>query len=142
MFRKDKTGSVVYQGSLPKGTDLLNGLTLLLEKENITCGIISGIGAVTQARIAFFNHERKKYEELFVREGMEIISLKGNISQKDGFIFPHVHAVLSGRDFKAIGGHLLGDTLVYAFEFEIIPFQGEPFIRQFDDDTGLYLWME
>ncbi|HMK57035.1 MAG TPA: PPC domain-containing DNA-binding protein [Dissulfurispiraceae bacterium] len=142
MFREYKTNAVVCQGNLSRGEDLLKGLTAVLNKKNITCGCITGIGAVTQARIAYFNHAQKRYEELFLQQGMEILSLTGNISQKDGVIFPHIHVVLSGSDFKAIGGHLLDETLVYAFEYEILQFEGTPFVRKFDDDTGLFLWKE
>ncbi len=142
MHREYKTGNVIYQGRLAKGEDILKGLTAVLKEKNITSGLITGIGAVTQARMAYFNHDQKKYEELFLREGMEILLLKGNISQKDGEIFPHVHAVLSRKDFSAIGGHLMNDTLVYALEYEIMPFDGKPFVRKFDDDTGLFLWKE
>jgi hypothetical protein len=142
MFREYKTSAVVYQGSLSKGEDILKGLSSVLKEKKITCGCITGIGAVTQARVGYFNHEQKKYEELFLHEGLEILSLKGNISHKEGEIFPHLHVVLSGKDFKAIGGHLLDGTLVYAFEYEIIPFEGKPFVRKFDEDTGLFLWKE
>jgi hypothetical protein len=34
---------------------------------------------------------------------------------------------------------VIHDTLVFAFEFEILAFQGDPFTRTFDDDTGLFL---
>jgi uncharacterized protein len=142
MFREYKTGAVVYQGSLLKGEDIIKGLTAVLKEKNITCGSIQGIGAVTQARIGYFNQEQKKYEELLLQEGLEILSLTGNISQKDGEIFPHLHVVLSGKDSKAIGGHLLNDTLIYAFEYQIVPFEGKPFVRKFDDDTGLFIWKE
>ncbi|HTZ17329.1 MAG TPA: PPC domain-containing DNA-binding protein [Dissulfurispiraceae bacterium] len=142
MFREYKTNCVICQGSLSKGDDLLKGLTSVLKEKNVTCGLISGIGAVTQAHIAYFNHEQKKYEELLLKEGLEILSLRGNISLKEGNIFPHVHVVLSGRDFKAIGGHLLDDTLVYAFEYEITHLEGSPFVRKLDEDTGLFIWQE
>jgi predicted DNA-binding protein with PD1-like motif len=48
--------------------------------------------------------------------------------------------VLSNKDFTAVGGHLLPKTYVYAFEFEIIPFEGKSFVRGFDEETGLFLW--
>ncbi|HMK60831.1 MAG TPA: PPC domain-containing DNA-binding protein [Dissulfurispiraceae bacterium] len=142
MLRECLVKGIAYQGSLRTGEDLLRGLTHVIEENNIVCGRITGIGAVTQARVAYFDHEHKRYEELLIKEGMEILSLTGNISKKDGELFPHVHVVLSGRDFRAFGGHLLHDTLVYAFEYEIIPFDGKPLIRQFDKDTGLFLWKE
>ncbi len=65
---------------------------------------------------------------------------KGNVSLKDGQTFPHLHVVLSRRDYSTVGGHLFTGTLVFAFEFEIIAFEGDPFTRTFDDDTGLFLW--
>ena len=130
----------VYQGSLAKGADILEGLQGVMKQHRISAGIISGIGAVTEARLAYYHQETKTYEEKTFPEHLEIVSLKGNISIKDDAVFPHLHAVLSRGDFSAIGGHLLPKTRVFAFEFEIIPFSGEAFIRGFDETTGLFLW--
>lgn len=139
MLREYKLKSI-YQGSIIKGNDIIGGLTQVLKENSITAGIVSGIGAVTEARIGYFNAQTRKYEEKHLRENMEILSLKGNISIKDGEIFPHLHIVLSRRDFSVTGGHLYTGTPVYAFEFELISMEGEPFVREFDDDTGLFLW--
>ncbi len=132
----------ICQESLKKGEDLTKGLIAVLKDRDITAGAISGIGAVSKARLGYFNARTKKYEERIFEESLEIVSLKGNVSYKDGEIFPHLHAVLSRRDFSAFGGHLFHDTLVYAFEFEIIAFTGASFKRGFDEDTGLFLWTE
>ncbi len=140
MIRGFKTNAAVYQGRLLKGEDLLKGLTSVIKEKNIASGCILGMGAVSCARLAYFNQQTKTFEEIFLPEGLEILSLKGNISKKDGESFAHIHVVLSGRDFKAIGGHLLNDTIVYAFEYEIFPFDGQPLIRKFDEDTGLSIW--
>ena len=139
MFREFQM-SRIYQGSLDKGEDILEGLFNVMKQLHISAGVISGIGAVTEARLAYYNGETRTYEEKEFPEPLEIVSLKGNISIKDNAIFPHLHAVLSRRDFTAVGGHLLPRTYVFAFEFEIIPFTGEPFVRGFDDATGLFLW--
>ncbi len=130
----------VYQGSLDRGADILEGLVGVMKQNQISAGIISGIGAVTEARLAYYHQETKTYEEKSFPGHMEIVSLRGNISIKDGAVFPHLHAVLSRRDFSAVGGHLLPKTRVFAFEFEILPFRGEPFVRGFDETTGLFLW--
>lgn len=141
MLREYKLKNI-YQGRLEKGVDIIGGLTQVMKERSITAGVISGIGAVTEAHIGYFNAQTRKYEEVHLRENMEILSLRGNISIKDGGIFPHLHVVLSKRDFSALGGHLNTGTTVYAFEFEIISMEGEPFVRQFDNDTGLFLWKE
>ncbi len=132
----------IYQGSLKKGVDIIGGLTQVMKQSAITAGVVSGIGAVTEAHIGYFDAQSRKYEEIYLRENMEILSLRGNISIKDGGIFPHLHIVFSKKDFSALGGHLYAGTTVYAFEFEIISLEGEPFTRQFDNDTGLFLWKE
>ncbi len=130
----------IYQGSLDKGADILEGLLGVMKQHGIPAGLISGIGAVTEARLAYYNEQTRTYEEMGFQEPLEIVSLKGNISMKDNEVFPHLHAVLSRRDFTAVGGHLLPRTYVFAFEFEIIPFVGDPFVREFDGATGLFLW--
>jgi hypothetical protein len=140
VLKEFKTGPI-YQGSLNKGTDIISGLTHVMKMRTITAGMVSGIGAVSEAQIGYFNAETKSYERKSFQENMEIVSLKGNISFRDNEIFPHLHVVLSRRDFSAVGGHLFSGT-VYAFEFEVIPFQDKPFVRELDNDTGLFLWQE
>lgn len=134
--------SNIYQGRLNKGDELIAVLTNHLKEKNIKSGLILGIGAVSSAKLGYFNADTKKYEEKLFNENMEIVSLSGNISIKDNAIFPHIHAVLSKRDFSVAGGHLFSPTIVYAFEYQIYEFTGEPLIRQFDEETGLYLWNE
>lgn len=133
--------SNIYQGRLNKGDELLESLTTLLREKNIKSGSISGIGAVSSAKLGFFDAKTKKYEEIFFEENMEIVSLNGNISIKDEHIFPHIHAVFSKSDFSVVGGHLFSPTVVYAFEYTIFEYSGEPFVRNFDEDTGLFLWI-
>ncbi len=141
MLREFKLKNI-YQGSLKKGVDIIDGLTKTMKERGVSAGIITGIGAVMEANIGYFNAQTRKYEELYLQENMEILSLRGNISMKDGSVFPHIHIVLSRRDFSALGGHLNRGTKVYAFEFELVSVEGEPFVRQFDNDTGLFLWKE
>jgi predicted DNA-binding protein with PD1-like motif len=72
---------------------------------------------------------------------MEIVSLYGNISLKDGKPFAHVHVVLSDAKGNGRGGHLLpGRTPVFACELIIEEFDGEPPVRLNDENTGLALW--
>ncbi|MCX8026844.1 MAG: DNA-binding protein [Thermodesulfovibrionales bacterium] len=130
----------VLQGRLNKGDDIIEGLTRIITQNHIVAGVISAIGAVSKARIGYFDQEKKTYEEKEFEEPMEVLSLTGNISLKDGLPFAHLHIVLSKRDYSVIGGHLYNGTIVYALEYQIVPFYGGYFKRQLDDETGLYLW--
>ncbi len=140
-MREFKSG-ISYKGRLEKGVDIVEGISALIKANNIKAGIIEGIGAVSSARLGYFNQGKKVYEEKIFDENMEIVSLTGNISLKDGEPFPHLHAIFSRRDFSNIGGHLLFQTIVYAFEFVIFALDGEPLKREFDEDTGLYIWKD
>lgn len=129
----------IFQGKLFKGVEIVDGLTKFLKEKSISAGLISGIGAVMNARIGYYDQSEKKYISQQFNEPMEILSLKGNISLRDGEPFAHLHVVLSKSDFTCIGGHLFEAT-VFAFEFEVIEFEGKAFERGFDEPTGLFLW--
>lgn len=131
----------IFQGRLLRGDEIISALTNFLKENSITTGIISGIGALTRAKLGFYNQKEKRYISKEFNEPMEILSLKGNISFKDNEPFPHIHVVLSKSDFSCIGGHLF-EAEVFAFEFEIVEFEGGSFLRAFDEDTGLFLWSQ
>ncbi|WP_028844487.1 PPC domain-containing DNA-binding protein [Thermodesulfovibrio thiophilus] len=131
----------IIQGRLCKGDEIISGLSSFLKDNSITSGIITGIGAVSFAKIGYYNQTERKYIAKEFNEAMEILSLKGNISIKDNEPFMHLHIVLSKDDFTCIGGHL-SEAKIFAFEFEIIEFEGISFERGFDSDTGLFLWKD
>lgn len=131
----------IIQGRLYKGDEIISRLSSFLKDNSITSGIITGIGAVSFAKIGYYNQTEQKYIAKEFNEAMEILSLKGNISIKDNEPFMHLHIVLSKDDFTCIGGHL-SEAKIFAFEFEIIEFEGISFERGFDSDTGLFLWKD
>jgi len=133
----------MLMGRLSKGTDLLLSLTELCVHENIRLGVIRAIGAVTRARLGFYNQEQRTYKYLEFNNPHEIISLEGNISLKDGQPFVHAHIALMSADGSMIGGHLAEGTEVFACEYvitELLHEQERDFERVFDEATGLYLW--
>ena len=127
-------------GQLPYGSDLYDGLTQFIQKENIRLGRISGIGATTHAIVAFYDQSTKKYNPLEFPGGMEILNLQGNVSIRDGKPFVHVHLILSDAKGNVFGGHLLQGTKLFACEITIDEFDGEEFTRAHDERTGLHLW--
>lgn len=127
-------------GQLPHGTDLLEGLTQFVQKENIRCGRIHGIGATTHAIIAYYDQNTKKYNSMEFKGGMEILNLTGNVSIRDGKPFVHVHILLSDPQGKVFGGHLMPGTKLWACEIFVDEFDGEELVRGHDENTGLFLW--
>jgi predicted DNA-binding protein with PD1-like motif len=128
-------------GRLAKGDDLLATLEKLAEKYGISLGEVSAIGAVSQARIGYYNQAERQYYYLDLARPLEILSLIGNISLKDGKLMVHAHITLGDQDGQAFGGHLAPGTLVFACEFTIQEYRStKALVRQMDDPTGLFLW--
>jgi len=135
-FKFDRT----YVGNLPAGADLYESLTAVAHEENIRAGRITGIGAVTHAVVSYYDQASRKYGSVDIDHGMEILSLVGNISIKDGKPFVHAHITLADHDGRAFGGHLMPGTLVFVFEVFIDVFKGEDLVRTPHEETGLALW--
>ena len=129
-----------FIGQLPYGADLYDGLTRIVRKENIRLGRIQGIGATTYAKVAYYDQNTKVFNPLEFPGGMEILSLSGNVSIRDGKPFVHAHLVLGDPQGKVFGGHLLPGTILFACEVFIDVLEGDELVREFDQRTGLHLW--
>jgi predicted DNA-binding protein with PD1-like motif len=131
----------IIVGQLEKGSDLYNSVTRIIQENNIRAGRVTGMGAVQRAKLAYYDQKAMKYSEIELTEPMEIVSMYGNISIRDGKPFAHVHVVLSDEKGNGKGGHLLpGETPVFACEITIEEYDGPELVRTFDERTGLALW--
>ena len=127
-------------GKLSYGCDLLEELTDICIKKNITLGKIEAIGAVQKSCVGFYNQASREYQFLNFDKPSEILNLTGNISMKDNKPFVHAHIILADESGNAYGGHLAPGTITFACEFVIYGFSGAQLKRSMDDETGLPLW--
>lgn len=127
-------------GRLNHNSDLLNELTEICVRENITLGQIRAIGAVQKACIGFYDQQKQTYMFKSQDKPLEITQLIGNVSLKDGKPFVHAHITLSDEEGRAFGGHLAEGTIIFACEVFIEIFDGTALERGFDETTGLGLW--
>ncbi len=130
----------IYMGRLPCGGDLLNSLTDFAREKNIRTGQVQVIGALQRAVIGFYHQDQRKYQSISFDKHLEILSLEGNISLKDGKPFVHAHITLGDEKGNSFGGHLMEGTVVFAGEFIIREFEGRDLSRVYDEETGLALW--
>ena len=130
----------IFMGRLPQGSDLYKGLQSFLEEHNIKAGTVEGIGALRKACLGYYDQDSKKYCSIDIEEPMEVLSLLGNISLKEGKAFPHCHIILGDKNGSTRGGHLMEGCSVFAFEFVIKQFDGASLVRGFDKETRLSLW--
>lgn len=127
-------------GRLEHDDDLLEALTQICIDHNIQSGFVTAIGALQCARVGFYDQRLKSYEYINYEKDMELLSLTGNISMKDGKHMVHAHVVLGDENGHAFGGHLANETKVFACEFMIKAFSEPVFHRQMDAVTGLALF--
>ncbi|HJX39142.1 MAG TPA: DUF296 domain-containing protein [Anaerolineae bacterium] len=130
----------VLLGRLERGDSVLEGLTEFCKTNGIQVGHLEALGVVERGGIGYYDHLRRTFREVHFEEGMEIASLTGNVSRKDGVTFLHCHVVLADREGRCFGGHLLEGNVAFACEFAVTDLEGMAPERSLDESTGLALW--
>lgn len=128
-----------YFLSIDNHCEIVAALSAFCRKEHILAGEVYGIGAVSEAVLRFLNPATKKYVDMRFKEQMEMSNLTGNISEKDGEVYPHLHATFCKSDCSAIGGHLFSAQISGACELVVIP-SAIKLERKFSEETGLNMY--
>jgi predicted DNA-binding protein with PD1-like motif len=120
------------------GEQVAAALLAWLKADGIGYAMMTGLGAVSSATVSYWNAETREYEPHQLDEQMEVVSLVGNVSIKEGEPFTHIHVTLGRHDLSLIGGHL-NDAVVHPnLELWLRP-EAEAVERTLDESCGLYL---
>ena len=92
---------------LPFGGDLLEEITRAFQEGSVRKAAFNVIGAVRPAVLGFYDLTSRKYSNREFSGMWEIVSCMGNISERDGAVFAHAHAVFSDHNYQCVGGHLM-----------------------------------
>ncbi len=125
---------------LRHGGDLLQEVTAVAGEYGMAAAEVRAIGALSEARLAFYDQQERRYGEFSVDGPVEIVSLLGNVSRRDGATMAHLHASLAGHDGACVGGHVVPGCRVFACELMLQELEGDPLEREYDEVTGLPLW--
>lgn len=125
---------------LPHGGDLLAEIAAVTDEHGMAMAELRAIGALQRARLSFYDQSTQQYEEFSVDEPVELVSLLGNVSRRDGATAVHAHVALAGHHGGCIGGHVVPGCVVFACELVLQELVGEPLEREHDEQTGLPLW--
>ena len=128
-----------YAVVLQRGDDLLECLLQLARDTGLRAGFFTGLGAVCDVQLAYWDMERREYLCTDLDGDQEIGALTGNIAQLDGQPFVHAHAVVSGHDLLARTGHVMRARVSATVELFVHDFGGA-IHRAPDAATGLKLW--
>lgn len=123
---------------LERGEEITQAVKALCKRENIIAATVSGIGATDCVTVGLYDTKEKQYVANTYTKDMEITSLSGNISQKDGEEYLHLHITVADSSNKVLGGHLTHCIVSVTAEIVITAFPVET-NRVRDKDTGINL---
>lgn len=99
-----------YMMVLRQGDDVLRSLEKLAAEEQIPSASITGIGFLSEVTFGFYDFVKKDFQPKDFRD-VEVAGMTGSIAWKEGKPSVHAHATVAGRDFQAVGGHILAATV-------------------------------
>ncbi len=114
-------------------------MTTFLEERGITGGTVTGIGALKNHTMGFFDVGKREYLKRTFEENMELGNLTGTIGTVDGKPFLHAHATVCGPELIAFTGHLFRGEVAVTAELTVTDFKtGLPRVE--NEDLGLALF--
>lgn len=118
--------------------EVAGGLMKVAEELNLTAARLTGIGALSNVVLGYFDLEKKAYREIEIDEQVEVLSLIGNFALHGQDKKVHAHIVVGKSDGTAHGGHLLKGWVRPTLEVVIV--ESPNFLsRKIDAATGLPL---
>lgn len=128
-----------YVVRMERGEEIIATLTNLCEREHIGLATVEAIGAVDHAVMGIFDVPTRTYLRKEFSGPMEIASLSGNVTRKDGAPYIHLHATVCDQDLLTHGGHANALTVSATCEMFVRVIDGEVG-RRTDEEIGLNLF--
>ena len=100
--------------------------------------IISAIGMMQKVKLGYFtgkgSYKGTKYVGYF-----EIVGFSGSLLKtKTGEFKPHIHIVLSKKNKKTVGGHLVEGTVFNTLELFLLDLKTDKIYREINPKTDLF----
>jgi len=121
-----------------KGEEAMQTVTEAVRRHGIGAAQVTAVGGFQRGEVGYFDAQAREYSRIPVDGQVEVLSLVGDVAERDGQPEPHLHAVLGRRDGSTVGGHLLRGEVFPTLEViitEVPPELG----KRFDPETGLAL---
>jgi predicted DNA-binding protein with PD1-like motif len=123
---------------LDTGEEVVETLLAFAKEQRLTAAEFTGLGALSDAVLGYFDWRKKDYTRIPIDEQVEVLNLTGNIALADGEPKLHPHIVLGKADGTAHGGHLLEAHVRPTLEV-IVTESPAHLRRRSDPETGLAL---
>ena len=122
------------------GDDILKTIEHVAIEHDVKSGQITLIGAVSRAKLGYFDRDSGVYRDFLIERDLEVVSGMGNISRlEDDSVVVHAHLVVSDEEGRCWGGHLMEGCEV-SVTIELVIIETNADLRRVKDEmTGLNL---
>jgi hypothetical protein len=107
---------------LGKDEKVVAALVRFAADHGIRGGWVSGLGAVSDAELGWYDLPRRIYLKRRFPEDMELTGAQGNLAMHGSDPVLHLHASLSGPELISLSGHLFEATVAASAEFLVKDF--------------------
>jgi predicted DNA-binding protein with PD1-like motif len=139
LISETSAGEKTYAVIFAKGDEVLSGLTEFAERENLSAGSFTAIGALQSARFGWFDRARQAYRDIPIDQQVELISLIGDVGLVNGSPQIHAHGSVGLPDGRVRGGHLLQAIAWPTLELFFTAFP-TALVKKRDEETNLFLF--
>jgi predicted DNA-binding protein with PD1-like motif len=135
---QDENGLKTFALVFEKDEEVKESLLRFASENGLGGAQLTAIGAFSEVTLGFFDRHKKSYQEIPVKQQVELLSFAGNIVEKDGKPLLHAHVVVGKADGTAHGGHFLQGRVWPTLE--MIMTETPAHLRRVkDEETGLPL---
>ncbi len=135
----DNQGEKTYVLIFAAGDQAIADLTAFAKEKGLAASHFTAIGGFQEATLGYFNLDKKDYDNIPVREQVEVLSLVGDIALTEkGEPKIHAHAVLGRSDGTTRGGHLVEGRVRPTLEVMLVE-SPRHLHRKHDPHSGLAL---
>ncbi len=131
-------GGRTYAVVFDIGDEFIAGLTGFAKEHNLAASHFTAIGSFRDARLAYFQVEKKEFKPIPIDEQVEVLSLVGNITLDQGEPKIHAHVVVGRPDGTTLGGHILEAHIRPTLEVFVVE-SPTHLHRTYNPDVGLSL---
>ncbi|NLI98864.1 DNA-binding protein [bacterium] len=135
---KEYSDGKAYLLRFDKGEEVVAKLLDWAAKTKLDGAFLTGIGAVEQPKLGYYDAHKKAYIDREFDGEYEIASLAGNLGWDEANPLAHIHVSISGPNFLAFGGHLYSAIVSGTLEMNVIPFQSR-LNRRYREELNLKL---
>ena len=124
---------------IDRGEELLEKLTQAVLENGVRLAAVSGIGALSELTVGVYDVAKQTYRANTFTGDLEIVSLSGSVTQKDGAPYLHLHLSAGDEQGRVFGGHLNRAVISATCELILDCIDGVVG-RKSDPETGLNLF--